>query len=118
MQCYRIGVRVVGVTFEGRDKIIKTLGSSPNLTLQRLPNLYDHYAISVVSEKGTVGFIPKEIAYVLRDIEPLTVLSVEASGGSKGTPWIRLVFSAILPTDRAAEMGQQRSKLIEWAIYN
>lgn len=118
MIIYRIGIRVVGVTFEGRDTIIKILGKSPKLSLERLPNIHDQYAISVVSEKGVIGFVPKEIAYILRDVEPLTVLSTEASRTSSTTPQVKLIFSASLSHQKAVQISQYRQKLTDWTIIN
>ena len=57
------GVRVVGVTYEGRQQLLEHVEAGMILSLKREPeNMYDHNAIRVVHENSTLGYIPKELA--------------------------------------------------------
>ena len=58
-------VPVVGVTFDGRQRILKKLASMdkfPRVRLKREPdNEHDEWAIGVYVGKYSVGYIPREI---------------------------------------------------------
>lgn len=56
-------IRVAGVTFDGRQKLIKGIKSGERVRLVQEPdNPYDPYAIKVVISNMHVGYIPKERA--------------------------------------------------------
>lgn len=63
----KITCTVVGVSFEGRDKTIKTLCQDDKILIERDPaNKYDSNCISVSvvreGKKESIGFVPKEMA--------------------------------------------------------
>lgn len=61
-----VKLKVVGVTFEGRQEIIKQLNKNDIITIRREPtNKFDTNAIAVWSEKGQVGYIGKDYASIL-----------------------------------------------------
>lgn len=61
-----VKLKVVGVTFEGRQEIIKQLNKDDIITIRREPtNKFDTNAIAVWSEKGQVGYIGKDYASIL-----------------------------------------------------
>ena len=61
-----VKLKVVGVTFEGRQEIIKQLDLSSTITIRREPtNKFDKNAIMVMSEKGQIGYIGKDYATIL-----------------------------------------------------
>ena len=56
-------VRVAGVTFEGRQDLIKKLSLKSCVNLKPEPsNPYDPYAIKVIADDMHIGYIPKDLA--------------------------------------------------------
>ncbi len=55
-------IKAAGVTFDGRQNIIKKLKIGDKLRFQPEPtNPYDYHAIRIISEDGEcVGYVPKE----------------------------------------------------------
>ena len=61
-----VKLKVVGVTFEGRQETIKQLTKDDIITIRREPtNRFDTNAIAVWSGKGQVGYIGKDYAIIL-----------------------------------------------------
>jgi hypothetical protein len=57
-------IKLTGVTFEGRQDIIKKLKTNDKLKLiRKSDNKYDKCAIEVISVHGSVGWIPQK--YIL-----------------------------------------------------
>lgn len=56
--------KVVGVTFEGRQRYIRRMSEGEEVVLERDPsNIYDKNAIKVINESGyQIGFIAKDLA--------------------------------------------------------
>ncbi|MBQ4479137.1 MAG: HIRAN domain-containing protein [Victivallales bacterium] len=67
-----IELKVAGVTFEGRQEILKGMMGAPRLArLVREPdNKYDPNAIAVVANGQKIGYIPKAIAGDLAGLLP------------------------------------------------
>lgn len=65
-----IEIKVAGVTFEGRQEILKGLGGKAHLArlVPEPGNKYDPNAIAVECSAGKVGYVPKAIA---GDLKPL-----------------------------------------------
>lgn len=61
-------VRVAGVTFEGRQELIKKLHPRSIVRLEREPaNPHDPYAIKVMADGMHIGYIPKDLARVVSE---------------------------------------------------
>ena len=53
-------MKVAGVTFEGREVVVRKLKIGEELTLVREPtNKYDPNAVQIVSRIGQIGYIPR-----------------------------------------------------------
>lgn len=64
----RIACRVVGVTFEGRQKFFDVIENGDDVTLKREPwNAFDKRAIGVHHNNNHIGYVP---AYMAKDIAP------------------------------------------------
>lgn len=56
-------VRVAGVTFEGRQELIKKLSPNSIVRLEREPtNPHDPYAVKIMADGMHIGYIPKDLA--------------------------------------------------------
>lgn len=55
-------IKAAGVTFDGRQEIIKKLKIGDKLRFQPEPtNPYDYHAVRIISEDGeSIGYVPKE----------------------------------------------------------
>lgn len=55
-------LKVAGVTYEGRQAIVRKMKEGDKLTLEPEPtNAYDDHAVKVITESGEcIGFIPRE----------------------------------------------------------
>ena len=104
-----VKLKVVGVTFEGRQEIIKQLNKDDVITIRREPtNKFDKNAIMVVSEKGQVGYIGKDYA---------TILAPMMDGGTqfeakiaeldvyKNTHYIHIMINEVGPKDSTQLSG-------------
>lgn len=79
--------KVVGVTFDGKQEVLKTLQEGDILELQPEPtNKYDPNAVAVALPDGTsVGYVPKNFAAMIHDIAPLLAVQiVSILGGNDG----------------------------------
>ena len=61
-----VKLKVVGVTFDGRQEIIKQLTRNDAITIRREPtHKFDTTAIAVWSDKGQIGYIGKDYSSIL-----------------------------------------------------
>ncbi len=101
----RIHSKVVGVSFDNRQEVIKTLRAGQRLDLVREPhNKHDKWAIAVYRSGSSIGYIKKELAAKLA---PLMDSGVEfdcvVSEVTGGEPYYRGVN--ILTTRRGSSAG-------------
>lgn len=104
-----VKLKVVGVTFEGRQEIIKQLNKSDVITLRREPtNKFDTNAIAVWSEKGQIGYIGKDYATILSPMMD-TGTKFEATIAEldeyKNTHYIHILINEIGPKDSTQLSG-------------
>lgn len=76
-------VKVVGVTFDGRQELIRQMTDRSVLHLVPEPNNpFDENAIAVVEQTlGTIGYIPRSLTHEYRDH---VVFSHQVVGGNSG----------------------------------
>lgn len=94
-----VKLKVVGVTFEGRQEIIKQLNKSDIITIRREPtNKFDTNAIAVWSEKGQVGYIGKDYATILApmmDAGTKFEATIAELDEYKGTHYIHILIDEV-----------------------
>lgn len=94
-----VKLKVVGVTFEGRQEIIKQLDRSDIVTIRREPtNRFDKNAIMVMTEKGQVGYIGKDYASILApmmDGGTQFEASIAELDEYKGTHYIHILINEV-----------------------
>lgn len=104
-----VKLKVVGVTFEGRQEIIKQLDKSDIITIRREPtNKFDTNAIAVWSEKGQVGYIGKDYATILSpmmDAGTQFEAIIAELDEYKGTHYIHILINEIGPKDSTQLSG-------------
>ena len=94
-----VKLKVVGVTFEGRQETIKQLSRNDIITIRREPtNRFDTNAIAVWSEKGQVGYIGKDYASILSpmmDAGTKFEATIAELDEYKGTHYIHILINEI-----------------------
>lgn len=94
-----VKLKVVGVTFEGRQEIIKQLNKSDIITLRREPtNKFDTNAIAVWSEKGQVGYIGKDYSSILApmmDAGTQLEATIATVDEYKGTHYVHIMINEV-----------------------
>lgn len=104
-----VKLKVVGVTFEGRQEIIKQLNRADKIAIRREPtNRFDTNAIAVWTEKGQVGYIGKDYATILAPMmDAGTQFSVNIAelDEYKGTHYIHILLNEIGPKDSTQLSG-------------
>ena len=104
-----VKLKVVGVTFEGRQEIIKQLCHMDNITIRREPtNRFDTNAIAVFTEKGQIGYIGKDYATILApmmDAGTQFEARIDDIGEYKGNYFCHIIIDEIGPKDSAELSG-------------
>ena len=104
-----VKLKVVGVTFEGRQEIIKQLDRSDIITIRREPtNRFDTNAIAVWSEKGQIGYIGKDYATILApmmDAGTKFEAIIAELDEYKNTHYIHILINEICPKDSTQLSG-------------
>lgn len=104
-----VKLKVVGVTFEGRQEIIKQLSRCDTITLRReSTNRFDKNAIMVMSEKGQVGYIGKDYASILAPLMDGGTqfnASIAELDEYKGTHYIHILINEVGPKDSTQLSG-------------
>lgn len=104
-----VKLKVVGVTFEGRQEIIKQLNKNDVITIRREPsNRFDINAIAVWSEKGQVGYIGKDYATILApmmDAGTKFEATIAELDEYKNTHYIHILINEIGPKDSTQLSG-------------
>lgn len=104
-----VKLKVVGVTFEGRQEIIKQLNRDDIITIRREPiNRFDTNAIAVWTEKGQIGYIGKDYASILAPMMD-TGTQFEATIAEldeyKNTHYVHILINEIGPKDSTQLSG-------------
>lgn len=104
-----VKLKVVGVTFDGKQEIIKQLNKSSTITIRREPtNKFDTNAIAVWSEIGQVGYIGKDYASILApmmDGGTQFNASIAELDEYKGTHYIHILINEVGPKDSTQLSG-------------
>lgn len=104
-----VKLKVVGVTFDGRQEIIKQLKKSDIITIRREPtNRFDTNAIAVISEKGQVGYIGKDYSSILApmmDAGTKFEATIAELDEYKGTNYIHILINETGPKDSTQLSG-------------
>lgn len=110
-----VKLKVVGVTFEGRQEIIKQLNKSDIITIRREPtNRFDTNAIAVWSEKGQVGYIGKDYASILSpmmDAGTKFEATIAELDEYKGTYYIHIFINEVDVFDTGNIYGDYESQV-------
>lgn len=104
-----VKLKVVGVTFEGRQGIIKELKNTDVVTLRREPtNKFDTNAIAVWTEKGQIGYIGKDYSSILSpmmDAGTQFEATIATLDEYKGTHYIHIMINEVGPKDSTQLSG-------------
>ena len=104
-----VKLKVVGVTFDGRQEVIKQLNGNDIITLRREPtNRFDTNAIAVWSEKGQVGYIGKDYSSILApmmDAGTQLEATIATVDEYKGTHYLHIMINEVGPKDSTQLSG-------------
>lgn len=104
-----VKLKVVGVTFDGRQEIIKQLTQKDIVTLRREPtNKYDTNAIAVFTEKGQVGYLAKDYSSILApmmDAGTQFSATIAEVGEYKNTHYLHILINEVPSVKDSTELS-------------
>ena len=86
--------KIVGVTFDDRQKHIASVRLGDHLTAVKEPNnQYDPNAIAVYSKKHQIGYLSRQVANSLKNQDKIDILVSQITGKDKETLGVNVIVT-------------------------